>query len=296
MGKGIVKSSGGYTPSSAAPNVTATCTVSLALSSLYSVAVFGGNITLPGTLGTLDHINLILTGPGNATGTQIASIPLSQIAAAGAGGTIPYSVQMNNLPQTLSAQNGFAVQFVCYNTAGVPTASPYAVSSLSIPAASVAIASITDATGSRWQDPNTGALHAVEQVAITCANYPQWVDLWSNSPQYGQLFHGTFPILAPTTLNIGAQNSGTTIYPPTATASETVTFYAAIPQGVAYSNATTPTAVPGYVSAAVSVAGPPAPTSTAASSASITSGHHLCRRAGRRQLIFVHRPGDRSAE
>jgi hypothetical protein len=193
-------------------------------------------------------------------------------------GVIAYSGASNEILETGVSQTGWAVRFECYDANYLEAASPFTVSGLTIPAATITAISATDDTADRWQDDG-GALHAVVPITISCGSYPQTVSICYKSPQYGTLWQGWFPVLAPgTVINLGAEpgtalyNTAqpTGVYPPTV-AAETVTIYAAIGT---YGGSADPTTLPGVASCTVNVSAPAAMTGSSSSSASASVSYY----------------------
>jgi hypothetical protein len=263
-----------------APNVSAaTCSVTLQQWSNTTVPVFSGNFTLPGSVGTLAVVEVwIILASGKRV--QIGRYDSGLTA----GAVVAYTGYDPQILQAATPQN-VSVAFICYNTDFTPTPTPFTLSPVAIPAAGITSLSAADLTspGDRWQDPNGGALHAVLAVAIACGSYPQTLTLETTSPQYGRIWQKWYTITGPTTIDIGAKGSETSIFPPTAVSSEIVTVRAALG---AIDAATALSGVTGVVSTTVSVSAPGVYASTGSSSASaVTVTYPMTTAGGASQYI-----------
>ena len=244
--------------------------------------VFGGTATLDTGNPNYSHdkrIEVVALSPSSGP-----IIPLDGCIfyAPFSGSTITYTGSSSAILQTDAAQPGWGLKVTPYNEynePGVSTLIPsdYPTHSLTIAAAGITSLSATDDTADRWNDGPDGlggAMHAVVPITVVCSNYPQpAVAIWYDSPQYGILWQGWFPIWGPfeNVINLGAKPGSslyntaqpTAIYPPTG-GDETVTIWAAIGT---YGPLVDPTTLAGAVSATVVVHAPPAPAATAATGA-----------------------------
>jgi hypothetical protein len=202
-----------------APNVTATCAVTFEPYGHLQQAIFGGTITLPTADPDYSHLKTV----------EVYGIDPSGDAHfigrfdSWSGSTITYSAVIGMRP---AATETWKARFIAFNEQGAPTDPPYEITGISVPAATITSLTATDDTANRWSDP---ALHAVVPVTIALSAYPFSVSLEFTSPQYGRVNHGAFTVSGPVTINIGARNTGSVIFPPTVN-DETVTVRAAIGQ------------------------------------------------------------------
>jgi hypothetical protein len=244
--------------------IAATCNITFQAWANATQAVFGGTFTCPVTVTNLAHV--IVRAFKGPLAVEIARFDSGFTSS----GVIAYSGASNEILETGVSQTGWAVQFECYDANYSEAASPFTVSGLTIPAATITAISATDDTADRYQDLG-GALHAIVPVTLSCSQYPQMVSLWTNSPQYGRIMHGWFWVTAASTvIRIGDKSTGTDIYPPTV-AAETVTVYAAIGT---YDGKIDPTTISGVASTTVSVSAPATMTSTSSSDASASVSYY----------------------
>jgi hypothetical protein len=156
------------------------------------------------------------------------------------------------------------VQQNCWSSGvGISTPGTQPYQDVVVNAGEVTYLSATDEVGSRWQD-SRGALHAVMPVTIHLSIYPRTVTIWTVSPQYGQINHGWYELTSDFTINLGAQNSGSSLFPPTIASSESVTVYVALGT---WDTAVDPSTIIGVESAAVTVTAPGTYATTGSSTA-----------------------------
>ena len=232
---------------SLAPNViAATCTIGFQAWGDATQAVFGGTFTCPVTVTNLAH--LIVRAFNGPLAVEIARFDSGFTSS----GVIAYSGASNEILETGVSQTGWAVRFECYDANYLEAASPFTVSGLTIPAATITAISATDEDGNgvttdmSWVDAAT-AKHAVVKIIVSgAASLPMNLRLWIDKGQgAGKEFQGwdlldTLANNPSQAIYIGAQrtdNGGTAItisasqttgvlYPPTS-ADQTWTVYAA---------------------------------------------------------------------
>lgn len=191
-----------------APNVTAaTSSITYRIDSNRTIPVFDGTFTIPAPLGTLYGVEIYVLYGGKWI--QIAAYVASQIT----GGTpLTYSGFNSQIVQTSSAQTGLQIKFICYNTDGVPTATPFTLTSITIAAGTISSLSGTDSIGNRWPDADR-LVRAPQGITIACSNYPQIITQYIVDPAATH-WHGWFQIDGPMTFLMGLRGSKEIIFAP----------------------------------------------------------------------------------
>jgi len=271
-----VSASGGS--SSSAPNITgATCAITYQPFFNATEAVFSGLMTLPSNYSQLNVIEVFAVSPA---GAQLLVARVQAPFTVGTGNKVAYLGSNEGILQTTSAQTGWSLLFICYDSTYTPVASPYSITGLTIAAVCVGSISAQDASAlsasnpdyhAHWQDSST-ALHTVVNITVSLSQYPQSVVVWidRNDGLGPRVEQGTWAVTADgAVLAVGLQSdlAHQDIYPPTA-GNAVWTAYVAPYAAINNNWNTTPSAA-GAVSATFTVYAPGSPTPTWASGAYI---------------------------
>jgi len=240
-----------------APNVSSS-TQSLITESWGNGTCFSytGTATLPSTWAQITSLVI------NAISPTGQSIEIGQYTPAGTSltwtGTFSSSMLMGAVAQT-----GWSLQFVCYNSAGVPTVSPYTISGITVPA--IGISALTGSEIGLWAVQTGGQLQAQLQASITVSQ-PGTYSLWTIGTVSGTIYHGFRQLPSgASNIQIGAQGDPLTSFPAPTTANDSVTFVA-VPGAVNWqTGGVNPTTLTGALQSSAFTVSTPAANSTMAS-------------------------------
>ena len=164
-----------------------------------TIPVVGGSMDLPVDLGTLFVIEVYFTDPlgkGYIIGRYDATSD-----GWGSGGTVAYSgcptpgPQPQGVIQTDADQPGCGIKFLLYNTSYEPIVSVHSITGLTIAAAGIPSATVTDVVALRWQGTDTSLCSVIE--AVCGGTWPGNICMWiDKSDGAGKVFQGWLPISA----------------------------------------------------------------------------------------------------